>query len=101
MIRCSRVRRSIVTMLVVTALGACASDGDDPTLEAGGDAPTTSVSPSTTAGPAEAGTDHIDTPFESTRVSTPAQGRGLLTDVRVGAHDGFVRIVFEFEESLP
>lgn len=92
---------SLVTALSALSLSAC-NRGDDPTVETDGVDPGAAGSTTTsTTAPDEATTS---TSFTAT--SLPATGdapttRGYLAAVRVAAHDGFDRVVFEFEDALP
>jgi hypothetical protein len=106
---------AILTVVALTlALGACG--GDDETTESG-DSTTTSAeaeattttdgdgavdgSTTTTAGDGgidpmeDAGTDPIH------REENSGAETSLLTDVRVARHEGFDRVVFEFDGALP
>jgi hypothetical protein len=80
------VKRIAVVMFVV--LAAC-----------GGDTDNDNASPSATSSPT---TTTTTTPFSSTPVSTPENSeQGELTEIRTGAHDGFVRVVFVFSNLVP
>lgn len=78
------MRRALLLLLL---LAACNRD-DAPVVSAGGDSTTSSST--TTVAP---------TPLP---VRAPAgTTRAYLKDVRVAEHDGFDRIVFEFEDAVP
>jgi hypothetical protein len=80
-----------VTTTGVTTTGATSTSGAAPTTAA---TTTTAAATTTTA----AATTTI-APFDGdTDDKTGAGAGGLLTDVRIGDHDGFTRIVFDFQE---
>lgn len=96
--------RRTVAVLSLLALSALAlsgcNRGDDPTVATDGAAGSSSSSSSTP--PDETTT----TSMSFTATSLPATGsasttRAYLADVRVASHDGFDRVVFEFEDALP
>ncbi|MCH7811248.1 MAG: hypothetical protein IH958_01305 [Chloroflexi bacterium] len=85
-------------------LAACDDDGStppDPTATAEGIAPpgqtATPIAPAATETPVafEGGRDPVDVPFGGAS-TTP-----LLADVRTGLHQGFDRVVFEYDGGLP
>lgn len=85
-------------LLVLTAAGCGGSDAsvDDPTIvsPAGSAAATATQAPAGTATPLPTST--------AMRSAAPASARtALLTQVAVGAHEGFTRVVFTFADSLP
>lgn len=102
------MRRALTALLgtvaLVAVLAACGT-GDDPTRTAATLEATTSPAPTeTTLSPDPAGSPTADpsigpTPLMSMAPQT-AEPRGegdlVLTDVRVGAHEGFNRLVLEF-----
>ena len=104
--------KTLISALVLTSLVAgCGSGGAQeagpvPTPAATAPAPTETTAPST---PETTPTETAPSPpaTEPTPVSCPAQTGGEdgvymnLTDVRVGAHNGFDRVVFEFAEPNP
>jgi hypothetical protein len=90
--------RRIATVLAVTsmlALAACQS-GQDPAVDSG---PTTSEAAGSTVPGAT--TTTIAPGYGTSTVSVPGTKKGLLTAVRAAHHDGFDRVVFEFETSVP
>lgn len=100
--------RTLLPALALTLLvGACSGPGTD---QAGGNgAGTTTPAPSTpgsSTAPGSTAAGHDDgalPPFPAdTRADTgtaSAGARGTITDVRIGHHDGFDRVVFEFHGS--
>ncbi|MGQ0520102.1 MAG: AMIN-like domain-containing (lipo)protein [Actinomycetota bacterium] len=92
------MRRAAVVVLALL-LPACAA-GQDPTVEAGGDAPAaTSASTSTPASSGPGTASPVAPP-----ISTPAvQPRSYLTAVRAAGADqpGSSRVVFEFDSVVP
>jgi hypothetical protein len=96
-------------LLAIAALVFAACDGNDDNGDAGATSTAAAGSPTVPIGTpnaTEAATpDEAVTPaFDGNR--DPVSGGddsavGLLVDVRAGAHDGFDRIVFEFEDALP
>ena len=109
------MRRILATVLVVAlalAVGACGGDDEEAT-ESGASSTTTTAeedggSTTTTAadGTTTTAGDGID-PMEDAGTdpvvseTTAAAGTSLLTDVRVARHEGFDRVVFEFEGEVP
>lgn len=88
----------VMASALVLALAGCGSDN-------GGaiDVPTGS-SPSTTAAASAADSGGIDglVGTTTTPVSTPpTTTRGLLSAVRASRHEGYDRVVFEFETAVP
>lgn len=91
------MRRRLLVPAVLLALFAACNRGDDPTVTLDS---TTSSSPSTSV---------VETSSPSTTfvpMTLPASGaasstRGYLASVRIAAHDGFDRVVFEFADALP
>lgn len=105
----SRCRpRAVVALAVATSLllGACGDDPDDvevsaptdtstSTTAAGGSDTTGGTSTTTTTAPFDGTTGPVEASYEGTEIAH-------LTDVRVGHHEGFDRVVFEFRtESVP
>lgn len=95
-------RGSLALGLVALSLAACGGD-DDETTEAGVTTVVTTVEvtttePAATTAPTTTAPEPPGPPFST----APAQGDALstrlalLTDVRLGRHEGFDRIVFEF-----
>jgi hypothetical protein len=84
-----------LAVVVLVAGTACHRGEDDPTVSADG---STTSSPSTTA---EETTTTAFTggalPVEAPATTT----RAYLKDVRVAAHDGYDRVVFELEDAVP
>jgi hypothetical protein len=83
--------RRLFLVVAVLGLVACSNDdGDEPTTTTSVASITTTTAPTPT------------TAFPNTDVSTPADTeQGQLTNVTVGAHDGFVRVVFTFDNLVP
>ncbi|HEX9968805.1 MAG TPA: hypothetical protein VGB03_01600 [Acidimicrobiales bacterium] len=95
-----RLARRTLALLLVLAFGAC-NRGDSPTIEVGDREPAGSSTTSTTD-PEEATTSStslVPTPLPATGTATPT--RGYLAAVRIASHDGFDRVVFEFEDAMP
>lgn len=108
--------RLVLIATLVAALAACSSpaaSGTPPTTPSpstalpsdGGSqpsepAPTGQGSPAATAEPIPS--DELD-PFSCDLPMhvDATTGRALLTDVRIGEHDGYDRVVFEFRDGLP
>lgn len=106
------MRRRLVLLLILgLAVSACAgSEGDDTTTTAStttSDATTTTEpsttgsAPTSTTAPEDEGLEPIGDASTETRSSDdfPTAGTevALLTDVRAARHDGFERVVFEFD----
>jgi hypothetical protein len=88
-------RRMIAAALAVASLvvlAACQS-GQDPALD---------LSTSTST-PSEPGvtTTTVAAGYGTSTVSVPGTKKGLLTAIRAAHHDGFDRVVFEFETVVP
>lgn len=94
-----RLLRRCLALLLILSFGAC-DRGGSPTVEAGDREPAGSSTTSTTD-PEEAttSTSLVPTPLPATGTATPT--RGYLAAVRIASHDGFDRVVFEFEDALP
>ena len=103
------MRRALTALLgkvaVVALLASCATDADDPARTAGtpdATTPTGASSPGST--PDSTGTPAVDPTGSAPSPSTTALQTGeplgdgglVLTTVRVGAHEGFDRVVMEF-----
>lgn len=103
--------RRLATVLVATMLTVAACGGDDdPTVEVptGADVTTTTSEATTTsaAGAGQPASDRDDPPddrpFATDAVTVAAAGGyGLLAELRHAAHDGFYRVVFEFDGDVP
>lgn len=96
--------RRTVTLLLALAVfigAACGSD-DDPSVDVptGAGDTTSSTTSTTSETTGDSVPDDVDA-FERGELSSPSQGYGLLVEVRHAAHDGYYRIVFEFEEAVP
>ena len=100
--------RPAITPLIALTLVACAPAGAgsaSPSLSAppsvvlpSGSASPSGAEPSATAEPTDAlGAFTCDLPIESDGTVARAQ----ITDVRVGTHDGYDRIVIEFDDGIP
>jgi hypothetical protein len=91
--------RKLLVVLALLGLVACSDDDGD------GDAPsttTTIATPAPTTTTTSVGGTTTTIAFGNTDVSTPADTeQGQLTNVTVGAHDGFVRVVFTFGNLVP
>lgn len=90
------MRKVALVVVAVLLLAACNRGEDDPTISADGS--TTSTSTSTTA--AETTTTVFNggpLPVEASASAT----RAYLAAVRVASHDGYDRLVFEFEDAVP
>lgn len=99
------MRRTVVALSLL-ALSAALLSGcnrsDDPTVEAdGGDpgAAATTTTSSTAPDEATTSTSFSATPLPAT--GSASTTRGYLASVKVGVHDGYDRVVFEFEDALP
>lgn len=90
------MRKLVCIVACLLATAACNRPGsDDPTVSADG---STTSSPSTTAA------DTTTTLFNGgpLPVEAPAStARAYLAAVRVASHDGYDRVVFEFEDGVP
>jgi hypothetical protein len=95
MTRFVRVLPFAMLSLAALSLAACSDSSSDN----GSSASTTSPRPPTTTGR----NTTTSTAFVGalTPVSTPRTEYRYLKAVRVGAHDGFDRVVFEFESGVP
>lgn len=90
------MRKIGLVLVAVLFLAACNRGEDDPTVAADGSAASTSTS--TTA--AETTTTVFNggpLPVEAPATTT----RAYLAAVRIAMHDGYDRVVFEFEDSVP
>jgi hypothetical protein len=98
--------RRTATLLLTLALilgTACGSD-EDPTVEVPTGAGDTTSSTTTTTDGTSSTTDAVPADldaFEAGELSSPSKGYGQLVDIRRAAHDGYYRIVFEFEDAVP
>jgi predicted small lipoprotein YifL len=101
---------SLIALLTVAALAACAGDMPTPTPDATtSSAPTRDATPagSPTAAPTEAaGPEPTADGGSAFTCDLPIVEPGSVTianiaDVRVGTHDGYDRLVFEFEQGTP
>lgn len=86
---------ALVAAVLLLATAGCDQGGEQTVSSAdGGPATSTTNAPSTTGSTAfGGGTSPISTP-----AGTPTTH---LTGVRVGSHDGYDRVVFEFDERVP
>jgi hypothetical protein len=90
--------KRLAVALALVLLAAC-NRGDDPTVDLGA---TTTSSPSTSSSVAETtspSTTFVPTPLPATGPASAT--RGYLAAVRVASHDGYDRIVFDFEDAVP
>lgn len=88
------MRRLAAAVLVVVLLGAACGDDDSATR-----ATTSTTAATTTTAPTTSTTAFADGSTKPT--SVPAEGNGVLTDVRVGAEGDLERVVFEFRDTVP
>ena len=108
------MRRILATLLVALALAAAACGGDDEeATESGASSTTTTTAEedggsttTTAAGTTTSAADGIDAMEDAgtdpvVSETTAAAETSLLTDVRVARHEGFDRVVFEFEGEVP
>jgi hypothetical protein len=107
----ARRRTGGALLAAAVLLAACGRADDSPPAERAAPAPTaagaadrTAAARPVTAGHAAGGegTLHADSiiwSFEATRVERPAAGVATLLAVRTARHDGFDRVVFEFDGS--
>lgn len=100
--------RRLVAMAIVVALALAACGGDDEMTETGDSTtteasePTTSTSEDPTSSTATGGIDPMDDAgTEPVRREPSSAETSLLTDVRVARHEGFDRVVFEFNGPVP
>jgi hypothetical protein len=104
--RSSRWRAyALVLVVALLALTACSDDDDDDSAATSSSSSSTSSTSApdgsastTTTGPRES---PIATPSEAPKSAAPTGGTALLTDVRVARHNGFDRIVLEFQGDPP
>jgi len=96
---------AVTLLLLVSALGlialACGDDNKD-----GGATPIATTAAAEATPTAPAGETPSETPFQGGREPIEVPGPAappvlVLTDVRAAAHEGFDRIVFEFQGGLP
>jgi hypothetical protein len=85
------VRKVVQVAAVLMLLAACHRGSDDPTVSAGGS--TTTSSEDTTTTEFTGGTLPVEAPASTVRA--------YLRDVRIASHDGYDRVVFEFEDGVP
>lgn len=85
----------VVLALSVLGGGACNRGRDDPTVSA--DGTTSSSTPTTTGGTSTTAFTGAPLPVEAPASAT----RAHLAAVRVARHDGYDRVVFEFEDAVP
>jgi hypothetical protein len=100
------MRRLLIGFVLLAAMTACG--GDDGETAAGDTTTTTAATTTTDASPSSTSTTSVDgiDPMEGAgtdpvRSDGPGTGTALLTDVRVARHEGFDRVVFEFQGNLP
>jgi len=87
-----------VVALALVLLASC-NRGDDPTVDMG-----TTTSSSSAPSSSVVETTSPNTTFAPTALPATAPApttRGYLAAVRVASHDGYDRIVFEFEDAVP
>lgn len=96
----SRARDGIPLLLAAALLAACGDgDGDGARVTT---TPTATPAATTTPAPTPEGIDPLDgASIEPLDVPATNRTTALLTDVRTGRHEGYDRIVFEFESALP
>jgi hypothetical protein len=92
---------AVLSLVACTAVGPSGSTGASPSVEP---SPSASVlEPSATAAPASSEPTESLPPFACTPSVTMAAttDRATITDVRVGTHEGYDRVVFEFAAGTP
>ena len=96
--RVTNVTRILVAGLAASLLAACGSGGESTPTMTPGQATTTAPDTTTTEPTTTEPAPPPGPPFGTEPVSGPAVpgGTALLTDVRLGRHEGFDRVVFEF-----
>lgn len=123
--RVTRRRGLVVAAAVVSLLGPLAACSDDDSTSTEGTAASSTTAPGATsstagsstsgAGPSSSSTTGETTPEPTVDGIDPMDGAGLdpvsgegsgggvsfLSDVRAARHEGYDRVVFEFENSLP
>lgn len=93
--------RTATTLLTLAILlGAACGSGEDPTVDVPTGAGDTTTSTSTGTATTDSAPDDLDA-FGEGELSAPSKGYGQLVGVRHAAHEGFHRIVFEFEDAVP
>jgi hypothetical protein len=91
-----RLRWLVVPLVCVLVAAGCGDDDDD---DAAGTTTTTTTTEVTTS---SSTTTTVPFAGSTSPTSIPADGNGVLTDVRVGAEGGVERVVFEFRDpALP
>jgi hypothetical protein len=107
--RLSRPTAGALALIAILALAACTPAGS-PSNSPGGSASPSAVPSSAASGTASvepsasaAGSEAEPTePFACSPVTIAATtDRAQITDVRVGTHDGYDRVVFEFASGVP
>lgn len=115
-----RTRLLTPLLIALVVLGACTSDTGDATASVApsDDGPSPSVPPASTAPSAAPSEAPASSPPSSSEEPIPSDDLGAFTcdlpivedpsvvvaniiDVRVGTHDGYDRVVFEFEQGTP
>ena len=90
------MRKIAWVLAAALLLAACNRGEDDPTVTADGSTSstsTTTTAPETTTTVFNGGPLPVEAPATTTRA--------YLADIRVASHDGYDRVVFEFEDSVP
>ena len=106
--------RPLLIGLVAVALVACGSPAATPATPSPSPSAPSSEAPSSPASPepsADASSAPTPEPIPSDELGPfscdlpihvdATTGRALITDVRIGTHDGYDRVVFEFRDGLP
>jgi hypothetical protein len=94
-----RLRWLIVPVVCVLVVAGCGDDDDD---RAAGRTTTTTTEAATTSSSTTTSTTAATFDGSTSPTSIPADGNGVLTDVRIGAEGGVERVVFEFrDDALP
>ena len=92
---------AVLSLVACTAVGPSGSTGASASVEP---SPSASIlEPSASAAPASSEPTESLPPFACTPSVTMAAttNRATITDVRVGTHEGYDRVVFEFEAGTP
>lgn len=93
-----RLRAVAVLVVVASALAAC-DRGSDPTVAVDDTGTSSSSSPSSVVETSSPSTTFV--PMALPVSGAASSTRGYVAAVRVAAHDGYDRVVFEFEDALP
>lgn len=95
-----RAMAFVLASLAALALVACGDDGDDEVTATATTAPSDTATAAPTDVPTEEPTEPGEPPFndpgETLTGGGPVSGTAIVEDVRIGTHEGYDRIVFEF-----